>query len=492
MKHMKEELKIGIFVTAFFLVVIGGSVLFITSDIVTSWYPSYPIDYKVVTTIDRTIIPVPVPEGSPALYPYQVSNYSKYQYGVWKFDKGSGYDIRLDLMPAGYSNASVTHTARLLNFFAMTDVHITDKETPAQGIYAGYMGGNPSGYSAVLLSTTQVLDAAVQTANALHIQKPFDFGIFLGDAINSDQHNEHRWYIDTLDGKKIIPDSGTRDDPIPGPHNDYQDEYKTAGLNKSINWYQVLGNHDQYWMGTNVPNACVKKTLLGEEILNLGDQYYDPHVLDTRGFYMGSIDGRTPYGDIIGAGPVADFPEPPQVNGSDSERRALSRSMWMDEFFSTTSNPKGHGFNNSDVDAGFACYSFEPRSDVPIKVIVLDDTQRDTDPNVGPYMYASLDTARYTWLVKELDKGQAEGQLMIIAAHMPIRNEPANTSRLWSPGSPVPEQKLVDTLRTYPNLLMWISGHVHRNTVTAFSSPDPAHPELGFWEVETASLRDFP
>jgi hypothetical protein len=30
------------------------------------------------------------------------------------------------------------------------------------------------------------------------------------------------------------------------------------------------------------------------------------------------------------------------------------------------------------------------------------------------------------------------------------------------------------------------------NTVTPQPSPDPAHPEYGFWEVETASLRDFP
>jgi len=37
-----------------------------------------------------------------------------------------------------------------------------------------------------------------------------------------------------------------------------------------------------------------------------------------------------------------------------------------------------------------------------------------------------------------------------------------------------------------------MSGHVHRNTVTALPSPDPNRPELGFWEVETASLRDFP
>jgi hypothetical protein len=30
------------------------------------------------------------------------------------------------------------------------------------------------------------------------------------------------------------------------------------------------------------------------------------------------------------------------------------------------------------------------------------------------------------------------------------------------------------------------------NTVTPQPSPDPAHPENGFWEVETPSLRDFP
>lgn len=489
MKTMKEEVKIGILVAVFFIVVIGGSFLFLNTGMFGS---SYPIDSKVYSTLERTVIPVPVPSGSPVLYPYQVANYSEYGYGASKFGEGLGYDNRLDIMPAGYSTLSVTNTARLLNFFAMTDVHITDKETPAQGIYAGYKGGNPSGYSAVMLSTTQVLDAAVQTVNAFHKQKPFDFGIFLGDAINGNQHNEIRWYIDVLDGKTINPDSGAKDDPVPGPHNDYQDEFKAAGLDKSIKWYQALGNHDQFWMGSNVPNDYLKQTLSGENILNMGDQFNDPLLLDSRGFYMGSIDGRTPYGDVIGIGSVKDFKEPPKVLAADANRRAISRSEWMGEFFTTTSSPKGHGFNLSDIATGFACYSFEPKQDIPIKVIVLDDTQRDTDPNVGPYMYGSLDRARYDWLVNELDTGQADGKLMIIAAHIPIRNEPVNSSKLWTAISPVSEQKLVDKLHTYPNLLMWISGHVHRNTVTAFKSPDPSHPELGFWEVESASLRDFP
>ena len=51
---------------------------------------------------------------------------------------------------------------------------------------------------------------------------------------------------------------------------------------------------------------------------------------------------------------------------------------------------------------------------------------------------------------------------------------------------------MVALLHKYPNLLLVMAGHRHVNVVTPFPSPDPAHPEYGFWEVETASLRDFP
>jgi metallophosphoesterase (TIGR03768 family) len=494
MKTMNEEVKIGILLAAFFIVVIGGTVLFLNNEI---FGPTYPIESMVNTTLARTVIPVPVPLTSPDLLPQQVSNYSEYGYGAWKFGEGVYYEKRLDLMPDSYAAASVTTTARLLNFFAMTDTHITDKESPAQAVYYGYKWGMISGYSPAMLYTTQFLDAAIQTANALHKEKPFDFGIFLGDGINSGQYNELRWYIDVLDGKTLKPDSGAMDDPVPGPHNDYQDEFKAAGLDRSIRWYQVLGNHDHFWMGLFPPDDNIKSTLTGNTILNIGNVFTDKLRIKSRGFYMGAVDGRTPDGEVTGAGPVKDFPYGPPTTPADPDRRFLSRTEWIGEFFNTSSGPAGHGFSQSDVTTGFACYTFEPRSDVPIRVIVLDDTQVDENtPDGSSNGHGSLDQERYDWLVKELDKGQAEGKLMIIAAHIPVGvkldSYGLGSLLAWDKNAAVSDTDLIARLHTYPNLLMWISGHRHQNTVTALKSPDASHPELGFWEIETASLREFP
>jgi hypothetical protein len=56
----------------------------------------------------------------------------------------------------------------------------------------------------------------------------------------------------------------------------------------------------------------------------------------------------------------------------------------------------------------------------------------------------------------------------------------------------IPLTNLLATLHTYPNLLLWMCGHTHQNNIIPQPSPYPDRPEYGFWEVETASLRDFP
>jgi len=459
----------------------------------------YPIAADVQTTAQRTIVPGPTP--ATAINLWEISRYSHYGYGNWTYGPGLPHDKRLDIMPATYTCSAVTRKAKLLNFFTISDIHITDKESPNQLIYIQRLHPKlPVGasiYSGIMLYTTHVLDAAVQTINALHKQNPIDFGLSLGDTCNTTQYNETRWYIDVIDGKVIRPSSGAH---LGADTIDYQKPYKAAGLDKEIPWYQTLGNHDHFWMGSIPVDYSLRKDLrqsyISYEVFATGDVLRDPRKINNRDYYVGVLDGSTPYGDIKYAGPVGNFKSPPQV-AADPDRRSLLRGEWMQEFFKTSSLPVGHGFNMANAKDGFACYSFVPKSNIPFKVIVLDNTQKEDSGSVDIHGHGFLDKTRWDWLKKELADGDVKGQLMIIAAHIPIGVEltaPNSQMGWWvNPQNAVTLPDLIAELQSHPNLIMWMAGHRHLNTVKAFISPDPVNaPEKGFWHVESPSLRDFP
>lgn len=458
--------------------------------------PTYPIAARVATTAERTIAPGPNPSVPIALH--DLARYDRVGAGKWIFGAPLPHVRRADLLPAGKEAGA--RGARLLTFFTLSDIHITDKEAPNQGIYIQRMHPTtPVGtslYSGVMLYTTHVLDAAVQTINALHAKQPFDFGLSLGDVCNSSQFNELRWYIDVLDGKAIRPSSGAH---LGAGRIDYQKPFKAAGLNKAIPWYQVLGNHDHFWLGSIPVDHGLRKDLrasyTADEVFAAGDVLVDPSRIRERTFYMGVLDGSKPLGDVRYAGVTAEFAAPPKI-APDPDRRPLLRAEWMKEFFDTASTPVGHGFDKAALARGFACYSFVPKADVPVKVISLDDTQNEDDGSPDIHGHGFLDAERWAWLKAELAAGDAAGQLMIIAAHIPIGVEPTGPRSpmgWWmDPQNAVTLPELVAELHAHPNLLMWLAGHRHLNTVKAFVSPDPAAPEKGFWQVETCSLRDFP
>ena len=200
--------------------------------------------------------------------------------------------------------------------------------------------------------------------------------------------NELRWFIDVLGGKTITPCSGAH---ASADRIDYQKHYQAAGLDRRIPWYQVIGNHDQFWMGSYYENAITQPAHVGSVILNIDSSNLGQAFLNT-GFYQGVVDGTTPYGDVVGAGPQASFATPPTVV-ADANRRSLAASTsscrnWMSEFFTTTSPPVGHGFTQANLDQNFACYSFAPKANMPIKVIALDDTMNGMGQNLSSTDYA--------------------------------------------------------------------------------------------------------
>ncbi len=497
----------------------------------------YPIDPVVKTTAERMIsFPYDL-QGLAANEIDKVAKYDDFGYGAWTFGAGLPVVPRTDLIGSSY--VAPTRSKKLANFFTFSDIHITDKEAPNQLMllqeFERYAINNTSIYSPVMMYTTHVLDAAMQTMNALHKKTPFDFALSLGDTCNSTQYNELRWYIDVIDGKVIKPSSGAH---LGADTIDYQKPYQAVGLDKSIPWYQTMGNHDHFMLGSFPvdanPALGFRESYVADTVWAVADVLVPnrdtfPILFNMNDFkstpqyYMGLIDGSTPYGNVIHTG-LSTSPKfakgAPKVV-ADPDRRSLLRNDWVQEFFKTSTGPVGHGFNLVDksAPAGFACYSFLPKSDVPLKIIVLDNTQSENDGSNDIHGHGYLDAARWTWLKAELAAGQAANQLMVIAAHIPIGVAAIGTEMEWwlgdmemakavttnpkqwwltEPSTPAAHRnattltELVKTLQATPNLIMWLAGHRHFNTVKAFKSTVTAEPEQGFWHVETSSLRDFP
>ena len=432
---------------------------------------------------------------------------------------------RADLLPAGAAPRTTGKKAKLLRFFTFTDVHITDKEAPNQLI--AFQKTEPfavnisSIYSPVMLSTTQVLDAAIQTVNALHKSDPFDFGVMLGDASNNPTHIELRWYIDVFDGKRITPSSGAH----AGADNDRLPEAVQGRRARPLHSLVSGRRQSRSLLSRLVPARRrrpepSRSTYVAGAVWAIGDPLipkmanfpvlFDVAALQGQAGLLPRRDRRLDaVRDDRRRGPAADpaFAAGAPKVVADPARRALDKPAWIAEFFRTTTQPVGHGFHLARKsrfgrrDPGFACYSFAPKSHLPLKVIVLDDTQVSDDGSHDIHGHGYLDAARWAWLKEELDAGQANHQLMIVAAHVPIAVAPIGSEVEWwgetngiapDKRNAVALSELIDKLRATPNLLMWIAGHRHVNTVKAFASDDPSKPERGFWQVETSSLRDFP
>jgi metallophosphoesterase (TIGR03767 family) len=465
------------------------------------------------TTLRRTLL-----RGSPG-----PGGYRKIVVGP-----GEPHLVRHDLMAAARGRHSGRRRRAVLALGQLTDLHLMDTQSPARvefldryndpdSPFAPFLPFQSS-YRAQEMLTPHVAEATVRALRAVRrgpvTGLPLAFAITTGDNVDNTQLNELRWQIDLLDGVPIRPDSGDLtkyegvadqvafhprywhpDGPpagsspdlptsqfgfptLPGLLDACRTPFATTGI--GMPWLTVFGNHDGLVQG-NVPSsppivglatgpAKIIDLPPGTDILLLAQQLQsgDPQGLATL------------------------FSGPFRLVTPDPDRRPLSRTETIAEHFHTSGRPHGHGYSAWNLATGKAYYRFDRGQ---VRGIVLD--------TVNPFggSEGSIDAEQLAWLTAQLEagsrryldesghvvRGGRHDRLFVIFSHHTIgsMNNATGVGRVLGPA-------VRDLLLRFPNVVLWVNGHTHRNTVIPHKRPAGSPAQGGFWEVNTAAHVDWP
>jgi metallophosphoesterase (TIGR03767 family) len=406
----------------------------------------------------------------------------------------------------------------LLAFAQLSDVHVVDAQSPMRVEYVDRYDdenepGDPtpgifgSAYRPQEVLTAQIVEAMIREVNRIGsgpvTGKPLAFAIQTGDNSDNSQYNEIRWNIGILDGGEVRPDSGDLsryegvmdgdptyydthywhpdgtpegkpdDQPrsrygfpeVPGLLDAARRPFQAQGL--ALPWYTAMGNHDPLAQG-NFPSTMQLNTVAVGPL-----KMISPPAGASQADVLDALRGN--YADFVAA-----FAATPHVRAvtPDSDRRLLQRAEVVEEHFTTTGSPVGHGFTETNRADGTAYYTFDRGL---LRFIVLDTVNPNGEAN------GSLDATQFAWLQEQL--AAAAGRLVVIVSHHTA--DSMDNPLVGTGGDPEPRvlgDEVVAELLEHGNVVAWVNGHTHSNHVWAHERAGGG----GFWEINTASHIDWP
>ena len=393
----------------------------------------------------------------------------------------------------------------LASFIHLSDLHVCDAKSPARVEFLDRYADPDYASRAIFdyvgtyrpqeFLTLQVVEAMVQAANAIQagplLGGKIDGVLLTGDVIDNGQLNELEWYKALLDGGQVSSASGdsTQVEAAHGSHPNFTDphHYKPDAPNSdragqlwgmqqvpgmaqaaqepfeatgfTHDWFAIHGNHDALLQGTVRPDQTLNDLVTGDRKL--------------AGLVEGA-DLEEVFAPFQEVGP-ADYPDGSLLTTvevtADEGRRFVQMSDWIDIH-------QGCGHDHGLT--AEASVAYWVRDFGKVRVIALDTV------NEWGGWQGCLDRVQFGWLQTLLQA--STDRYVILTSHHPMQDL-FNGHKPEGVAAPALTDEVADLLGQYPNIIGWVSGHVHDHNISFAKS---THGNWGFWQIRTGSHMDWP